>query len=123
MRFPLLLIYEGDGRLAGLLQPLAEEKRWSLRQPQQPRTCLEAIARSGPTVLVLKLGRDLERELSLLERIGWLYPDAAVVATLDEASSPLFGMAWDLGAAYVHQPPQPIELVAEVVAGLMGATP
>jgi hypothetical protein len=42
---------------------------------------------------------------------------------VDAAPSPLIGAAWDLGAAYVHHPPQPHELLAEVVAGLMGAAP
>ena len=32
----------------------------------------------------------------------------------------LAGLAWDLGAAYVHLPPQPHERLPGIVAGLMG---
>ena len=70
--------------------------------------------------MVIKAGRDLERELGLLERAAWLYPDVPAVLVCDGDQPELAGLAWDLGAAYVLLPPQPRERLAEIVAGLMG---
>jgi DNA-binding response OmpR family regulator len=120
MRFPQVLVYEGDGRLAALLRPLAERRRWSLREPRQPEQVLRLLRRSESAVLVLKLGRDLERELTLLDRVNWLAPGAATVVVGDGDHEALAALAWDLGAGYVHFPPQPRELLVEVVAGLLG---
>jgi DNA-binding response OmpR family regulator len=120
MRYPQVLVYEGDGRLAALLRPLAEERRWSLREPRQVEQVLRLLRRSDAAVLVLKLGRDLERELTLLDRVTWLVPAAATVVVGDGDHAALAALAWDLGAGYVHFPPQPRELLAEVVAGLLG---
>jgi hypothetical protein len=122
MRLPQLLIWEGDDRLATLLRPLAEERKWSLRQPRQQGHCLALLRRSGPTVLVLKVGRDLERELILLERAPIECPGVAVVVVGDATHAPLIGPAWDLGADYVHFPPESRDTLPEIVAGLMGPT-
>ena len=71
-------------------------------------------------MLIVKAGRDLERELALLERATWLYPDVPAVLVGDGDQPELAGLAWDLGAACVLLPPQPRERLAEIVAGLMG---
>ena len=120
MRLPQLLIYEGDGRLTALLRPLAEERKWSLREPKQQGNCLALLQRGGPVVLVIKVGRDLERELTLLEQAKWKSPGTAVIVVGDATHAPLIGPAWDLGADYVHFPPEPRESLPEIVAGLMG---
>jgi hypothetical protein len=119
MRYPQLLVHESDGALAALLRPAAERLRWSLREPRQRERCLRLLARGGPGVLVIKAGRDLERELSLLESVRWLYPETACVLVGDADHARLAGLAWDLGAAYVHLPPQPRDTLPEIVAGLM----
>jgi hypothetical protein len=101
MRHPQVLVWEGDGRLAALLRPLAEERRWVLREPRQPNEVLRLVREGGPSVVVIKPGRDLEREMSLLERVAWLCPDAATVLVADSEHARLMGLAWDLGASYV----------------------
>jgi hypothetical protein len=120
MRYPQLLVYDGDGRLAALLRPLAEQRRWSLREPRQPGACLRLLGRAGPNLLVLRAGRDLERELTLLDRVSWLHPETATVLVADSDHPRLAGLAWDLGAAYVLMPPLPRDSLPEVVAALMG---
>ncbi len=120
MRMPQIIVYEKDGRLKSQLEPLAEDRRWALREARQPETCLSHLAQRGPAVVVVKAGRDLERELALLDRLTWLYPDAAAVVVADGDTASWAGMAWDLGAAYVLVPPQPRERLSEIVAGLMG---
>ena len=83
MRLPQIVVYEKDGRLKLQLEALAEQRRWALREARQPETCLRLLGRGGPAVLVIKAGRDLERELALLERAAWLYPDAPAVLVCD----------------------------------------
>jgi hypothetical protein len=126
MRHPMLLIVEGDGRLVAQLRPLAERNKWALYEPGLPASCLRLLRRGGPAVLVIKAGRDLERELGLLERAAWLFPEAATVLVGDVDHPALAGLAWDLGADYVLFPPQPRDLLGEIVAALMrpsGAVP
>jgi hypothetical protein len=119
MRHPQVLVYEADGRLAALLRPTAEERRWSLDEPRRAETVPERLRRGGPAVLVLRVGRDLEREMTLLERAAWLCPDSRVVVVTDLEQARLAGLAWDLGAAYVLAPPQPRERLPMIVAGLL----
>ena len=139
MRYPQLLVYETDGRLAELLRPLTEERGWSLREPRRAESCLRLLRRGSPSVLILQLSmawmselanlkkeeaerkqRDLVTRLSFLERSAWLYPDTAAVVVGDAEDPRLAGLAWDLGAAFVLFPPLPMERLPEVVAGLMG---
>jgi hypothetical protein len=70
-------------------------------------------------VLVLRVGRDLEFELSLLERVANLFPDAGTVVVGEATHAALAGLAWDLGADCVLLLPQPGEMLPEVVAGLL----
>jgi hypothetical protein len=119
MRHPMLLIVEGDGRLAALLRPVAEQHRWALHEPRQTGACLRLLRRADRAVLVVRAGRDLERELGLLERVKWLFPGAATVLVGDVDHPALAGLAWDLGADFVLFPPQPREHLPEIVAGLM----
>jgi hypothetical protein len=120
MRHPRLVIYESGRRLAALLQATANERRWLLREPRQPAACLRLLGEGGPAVLVLKVGRNLETELALLERVTWLCPEARTVLVGDADPGPLAALAWDLGADYVLFPPYPSERLIEVVVGLMG---
>jgi hypothetical protein len=120
MRHPQILVYEKDGLLANLLRR-AKPGEWSLREPRQLESCLRLLRGGHPSVLVLKVGTDLERELLLLERVSWLYPDTATVVVGDAENAVLAGLAWDLGAAYVHFPPLPREHLPDVVTGLLRA--
>jgi hypothetical protein len=121
MRYPLVLVYETDGLLAHVLRRAdkVREGNWSLREPRRLESCLRLLRRGGPSVLVLKVGKDLVRELTILERVSWLFPDTAAVVVGDAADNALAGLVWDLGAAYALFPPLPRELLPGIVAGLM----
>jgi hypothetical protein len=119
--YPRILVYEGDGALARLLRPLAEARRWSLREPRRPEACLALLRRGDPGVLVLKLGQDVVRELGLLERVHWLHPNAASLVVADVEDASLDNLAWELGAACVWTAPRPRDLLPAIVAGLMEA--
>jgi DNA-binding NtrC family response regulator len=120
MRHPQILVYEQNSLLANLLRR-AKQQDWSLREPRQLESCLRLLRGGHPSVLVLKVGTDLERELTLLERVSWLYPDTATVVVGDAENAVLAGLAWDLGAAYVLFPPLPREQLPDVVAALLSA--
>jgi len=117
MRHPQILTYDTDGRLASWLRPVAEAHRWSLREPRRVESFLRLLARRGPAIVVIRAGRDLEREFSLLERIAWLHPEAAVVIVVEAAE--LRGPAWDLGASFVVSAQLARERLPEVVEALL----
>jgi DNA-binding response OmpR family regulator len=119
MRHPQLLILNGDQRLAGLLDPATAEARWRVHRPRDLAECLQILPRGGPSVLVLRLGRDLEAELETLERVRYLFPETATVVVGDSDQDSVAGLAWDLGAAFVLVPPLPREWLVDVVTGLM----
>jgi len=120
MNHPQVLVYETDGRIADLLRDLARERRWPLRQPRRPEACLSLLQDGGPAVLVLKVGADLVRQMTLLERVALLCPTTATVVVCDEADEMLADLAWDLGATYVLAPPQSRDRLPALVAELMG---
>src|SRR5260370_1048860 len=111
MRHPQIVVYEKDGRLKLLLEKTAEARRWALREARQVGPCLRLLAEGGPSVLVVKAGGDLGRELALLERAAWACPATATVLVADPGQAALAGLAWDLGADYVLAVPQPRELL------------
>jgi DNA-binding response OmpR family regulator len=121
MRFPQILIYETDGRLARMLEGTAGTHRWALRQPRRLESCLRLLRRGGPAIVIVKLENDLESALALVAQVTWRFPDAVSVIVGDNESPVLGELAWDLGASYVLLPPQPRELLLDVVASLMGA--
>lgn len=119
MQYPQLLVYETDGRLAGILQRVADKNNWLLREPRQLSAVLRLMERRGPGVLVLRLSRDLERELAMLEQLTWLHPDASVVLVADNAQRGLSALVWDLGVRWVLLPPHTRERLEEIVLPLM----
>src|SRR5437763_11953969 len=119
MRYAQVLLYENDTLLTTMLEEKARQDKWSLRHPRDFGECKELLRRGGPAVLVLRLGRDLEFELSLLERVASLFPDVGTVVVGETTHAALAGLAWDVGASYVMLLPQPAEMLPEVVARLL----
>ena len=118
MRSPQLIVYESDGWVADLLRGTAGAWKWPLRELRQPEACVAALRGGSAGVMVLELGRDLDGDLALLERIARLCPEAPVVVVANGGPD-VAGLAWDLGAAYVLAPPQPREMLLDVIVGLM----
>ena len=134
MRYLQLLVYEPDGLLAHLLRRGSEQADGpfavllggadgpatvTVREPREMEACLRLLRRGLPSVLVLKVSQDLEREFTLLERVVRLFPDTPAVVVGDRENPALAGLAWDLGAACVLFPPLPGEQLPGVVAGLL----
>lgn len=119
MQHAQVLIYEKDGKLAESLRVLGKARGIWLRELRQAQACLDVLARGGVGVLVLKVGRDLERELALLQQASWNFPDCRTIVVGDVDHPSLADLAWDLGAAFVLLPPTPAELLPEVVDRLL----
>ena len=113
------MVYENDGRIAELLRRETKPKQWSLREPRRPDSCFRLLERGGPNVLVLKVGTDVLEELTLLERVGWLFPQTTTVVVGDTADPVLAELAWDLGATVALFPPQPRAVLIEIVGRLL----
>jgi hypothetical protein len=101
MKRATLIVWEGDDRLASLLRPWAVQQRWLLRQPRSEEELLSQGASAHLGAVVLRFGRDLEREFALLARLSTALPDLAIVVVLPEPDETLAGLAWDLGACEV----------------------
>jgi ActR/RegA family two-component response regulator len=120
MRFPQVVVFERDGRLAHVLGALATERRWVLRESRQVEACLRHLASAGPAVLVVRLASEGDSELELLARVTQTRPGVRTVAVGEAASAPgLAGLAWDIGVDFALFPPLPLTLLGDVVAGLM----
>jgi hypothetical protein len=105
MRYPRIVVYEYDGKLAELLRGMAAKRRWSIREPRRSESCLRMLQDASPCVFVLRVGADLPNEMTLLDRVSWLCPDAATLVVTETDHPTLVSLAWELGAAYVHWPP------------------
>jgi DNA-binding NarL/FixJ family response regulator len=127
LRHPQVVIYEKKPMLAEMIEPLAKENAWLIRESRQPGGCLNLLRQVRPSVLVLKLGELIE-ELELLGQIHHHVPDCAVIVVSDvklegnEQRLNLAGIAYDLGASYVMFPPITQTLIEDLVSGLMAAT-
>ena len=119
MRQAQVIVFESDGRLAQLLRPGVEQRGWRLRELRRAEAVPETLREGGP-VLVLRLGRDLSEELSLLEQVSWAYPETATVVVSNADHNELTALLWELGAHYVLLPADPLADLTELVAGLMG---
>jgi hypothetical protein len=108
-----------DGVLAERLRELAQAKRFRLRETSQQSACANLLQSSPPSVFVLVLGRDLERELGLLEQVHTSLPGTATIV-IGEADNPvLAGLAWELGATFVLFPPTPVEWIGDLLGRML----
>jgi DNA-binding NarL/FixJ family response regulator len=113
-----VLICESDGRMAEMVRQLrgADKRcRFALREPRSSEACLRLLKHGAPSVLVLRTGMDLVREMTLLERVTWLYAETAVIVVGDAENMVLAELAWDLGASCVLLPPLPRDWLVEIV--------
>lgn len=110
-----VLSYGIDGVLAERLREQAQAQRFWLRETSQFTACLNLVQASPPSVLILVLGRDLERELALLELVHSALPRTATIAVGETDNPALAGLAWELGATFALFPPTPLETITDLV--------
>jgi DNA-binding NtrC family response regulator len=117
MKHAALLIVGAEGRLAELLAEWARARHLVHQALRRPRACLNLARRNPAAVVILKLGRDLEQELTLLERLTTTCPETPCVVVGDVHNPSLAALSWDLGACYVLFPPQPVEKLPGLLQG------
>ena len=114
-----IVTYGVEGVLAERLHELAETRRCRLRETNQLAACQNLVQSLAPSIFILRLGRDPERELALLE---WVHASLPATATIviGEADNPvLAGLAWELGATFALFPPMPVEVITEIVSAIL----
>jgi DNA-binding NtrC family response regulator len=117
---PATIIAYGIGEpLTAPLRAMAHDHGFSLRVVQHVEACQSLLTHGGPDVFVLVVGKDLVEELTLLQKIGQVSPEVATMVVGETSNPALAALAWDLGARCVLQPPQPLELLPEVVLRLL----
>ena len=121
MKHAALLSVGVEGRLAELLSEWAGARGLVHQSIRKPRACLSLARRNRAAVVVLKLGRDLEQELTLLERLTTKCPETRCVVVGDVNNPNLAALSWDLGACYVLFPPQPAEKLPGLLQGFFPA--
>jgi hypothetical protein len=104
MRHAQVVTFGLENRLTERLQPWCESRSVWLRPTQHAHACLNLLRAAGAGVLVMRLGRDVEKELQLLERASTLFPDASSIVVGSGEHPALAGLAWDLGASCVLLP-------------------
>jgi hypothetical protein len=116
-----VLTYGIEGVLAERLRELAQAQRFRLRETSQLAAC-QNLAQTAPSVFILVLGRDIERELALLEAVHASLPGTPTIVVGETDNPALAGLAWDLGATYALFPPTPVDRITELVLRLLPAT-
>jgi DNA-binding NarL/FixJ family response regulator len=114
-----VLTYGIQGVVAERLRELAQTRRFWLRETSQLAACRNLVQLAPPSVFILILGRDLERELELLEQVHACLPGTPTIVVGDADHPSLVGLAWDLGATFALFPPISVELITELVAGFL----
>ena len=128
MRHAQIVVFETDGFLAAQVGDLAQENGWLVREARHADACVSLLSANSPAVLLLKLGRKMIDELSLLARLHEQAPDCPVIVVSDgkldgaDQRMNLAGLAHDLGARYIMFPPLTRPTIEDVVAGLLEAT-
>ncbi len=121
MRYPRVLIHEHNGRIARFFHELnLEKKPWTVHEPRRFEDCLELLDDQGAAVLIVNLGRNVEGELELLQRVAWRFPETACLVASETDDPELLGLAWDLGARHVLAPPQSLDLLLPLAAAFLG---
>jgi hypothetical protein len=119
MKQPSIIAYGIGEPLSAPLRAMAHDHGFALRVVQHVDACQSLLSHGEPAVFVLVVGKDLVEELTLLQQIGEASPDVATVVVGETTNPVLAALAWDLGARCVMQPPQPLELLPEVVLRLL----
>lgn len=111
-----------DERLHESLRPFALHQGLHLREVASLKALLPLLARNpAASILVVQLGKHLERELSLLEQVALIVPETATIALLGQGNPLLAGLACDLGATVVLTPPHVQDRLEEVLLKLVTA--
>jgi hypothetical protein len=110
------------GILLERLREFALARHIFLRETSQLSACRDLLQSARPAAFVLVLGRDLERELALLELAHACLPGTSIIVVGEADNPALAGLAWELGAMCALFPPTPMEKITEVLEAILKAS-
>jgi hypothetical protein len=101
MRSIELLACQLDDAFARQLERWAQDAGVWFRGLATPKPVLGLLRQGSRGILVLRLGRDLVRELELLQSVADGFPEVTIGVVGESDHPELEGLCYDLGAAYV----------------------
>src|SRR5690348_13746116 len=104
MRHAEIVTFGIEDRVLDRLRRWADGHGLPVRPTQHARACFNVLRKARQAIAILRIGRDLEQELLLLERISSLLPETATIVIGTAPHPALANLAWDLGAACVSMP-------------------
>jgi DNA-binding NtrC family response regulator len=120
MKRPQVIVVESDDRLASQLTGPIGEKHWRLRATRRAERCMKFLVQDRPTVVVVRLGEPPGAELGWLSRVAGRLPGVRTVAIGGAANAAVVaGVVWDLDIDFALFPPLALDLLPEIVIGLM----
>ncbi len=109
-----------DERPLDALKTFALHQGLHLREVESLKALLPLLAKSpAVSIVVMQLGKHLERELSLLGQLAQVVPETTILALLGLGNPLLAGLACDLGAAAVLTPPHVQDRLEETLLKLV----
>ncbi len=118
MRRAELITYGMDDAAAEALQARVRDRGIAVRVTRDPQAC-QRLARDGSGVLLLRVGKNLDEEFTLLARAAQMFPHIASVVWGDADHPRLAALAWDLGARAVLLPPPDPDALHQVILRLL----
>src|SRR5438445_147910 len=119
MRMRQVVIYDSDSRLADILRPAAQAQAFRISEVRHLRACWGLLRQGAGNVLVMRVGRDVVREMEHLDSVQRHLPETAVIVVDDADNPALVQLAWDLGARHVLPASLARDELADVVTGLL----
>ncbi|MFL5327918.1 MAG: hypothetical protein ACJ8C4_03305 [Gemmataceae bacterium] len=120
MKRPQVIVLEPEDRLVSQLTGPIGEKHWRLRATRRAERTMRFLIQGRPTVVVVRLGEPPGAELGWLGRIAGRLPGIRTVAVGGGANAAVVaGVVWDLGVDFALFPPLSMDLLPEIVIGLM----
>lgn len=104
MRQAQLITYGVEDAAAERLQAAVIDQGVALRVTRDAAACLNLLRQHAVGVLLVRVGKNLDAEFTLLAQATRLFPQVSAVVWGDVDHPRLAGLAWDLGARAVFVP-------------------
>ncbi len=119
MRHTQLITYGVDEAAAERLTALVRDRAVGLRVTHNAQACLNLMRQGAVGVLLLRIGKNLESEFTLLAQVAQQFPQIAPVVWGGADHPRLAGLAWDLGAQAVLLTPGDHDRLYDVILRLL----
>ena len=119
MRQAQLITYGVDDAAIERLQTPLRDRGVVVRSTRKTDACLSLMRQDAVGVLLVRVGKNLESEFTLLAQVAQQFPRMAPVVWGDADHPRLAGLAWDLGACAVFLSAEDPERLHDVILRLL----